>query len=73
MDPFVADKCLPTLGVGDEDKFYQLLRKGEDMCGLFGLFVCGEKPHVPRRDPDEGRHVVVAANCGRVPRRVLPN
>jgi len=23
--------------------------------------VSGDKPHVPRRDPDEGRHVVVSA------------
>ena len=25
------------------------------MCDLVGLFVCGNRPHVPRRDPDEGR------------------
>ena len=71
MDPVVADKCLPILGVGDEDKFLRPSRKREDRCGLVGLFVCGVKPHVPRRDQDEGRHVVVAANCGRVPRCVL--
>ena len=27
---------------------------------------------MPRRDPDKGRHVVVAANCGRFPRCVIP-
>ena len=32
----------------------------------------GDKTHVPRRDPDGGQHVVVDANCGRVPRCVLP-
>jgi hypothetical protein len=72
MDPVVADKCLPILVVGDEDKFHRPFRKGEDMCGLVGLFVRGNKPHVSRRDPDDDRHVVVAANCGRVPRCVLP-
>jgi len=71
MDPVVADKYLPTLVVGDEDKFYRSFRRGEDRCGLVGLFVCGNKPHVSRRDPDEGRHVVVVTNYGRVPRCVL--
>ncbi len=28
---------------------------------------------MPRGDPDEGRHVVVATNCGRVPRCILPD
>ena len=60
----MGDKCLPTLVVGDEDKFHRSFRRGEDMCGLVGLFMCGNKLHVPRRDPNEGRHVVVAASCG---------
>ena len=58
----MTDKCLPTLVVGDEDKFHRLFRGGEDGCGLVGLFVCGNKPHMPRRDLDEGRHDVVVAN-----------
>ena len=72
MDSVVANKYFPSLGVGDEDKLHRPFRKGEDKCGLVGLFVGGNKPHVPRRDPDEGWHVVVAANCGQVPRYVLP-
>jgi hypothetical protein len=71
MDPVVADKCLSTLGVADEDKFHRPFRKGEDKHGLVGLFVYMNKPHVPCRDPDEGRHVGVAANCGRVSRCIL--
>jgi hypothetical protein len=73
MDPVAADECLPTLGVRDEDELHRTFCRKEYMCSLFGLFVCGDKPHVPRRDPDEGRHVVVAANCGGVPRWVFPN
>jgi hypothetical protein len=72
MDPVVEDEFLPTFGVEDEDKFHRSFRRGEDKCGLVGLFVYGNKPHVPRRDPDEGRHVAVAANCGKVLRCVLP-
>ena len=73
MDPVVADKCLSTLGVEDDHEFHRRFRRGEDRRGLVGLFVCGIKPHVPRRDPDEGRHVVVAAKSGIVPRCVLPD
>jgi len=71
VDPVVAGECLPTLVVGDEDKLHLPFRGGEDGFSLVGLFVCGSKPHVPRRDPDKGRDVVVAANCGRVLRCVL--
>jgi hypothetical protein len=73
MDLVVADKCLTAHGIGDEDEFYWPFHRGEDRSGLVGLFVCGNIPHVSRRDPDEGGHVVVAVNCGRVPRYVLPN
>ena len=76
MDPVVSHKCLTAFGiiiVDDEDEFYWPSRRGENKSGLVGLFVCGNKPHVFRRDPDEGRHVLVAANCGRVPRCVLPD
>ena len=73
LDLVVADECLPTLSVGDEDYFHKPFRRGEDMYGIVGLFMCGDKPHVPRRDPDKVRHVVVAANCCRVPRCVLPD
>ena len=68
----MGDKCLPTLVVGDKDIFHRPFRRGEGKCGLVGLFMCRNKQHVARRDPDEGRHVVVAANCGRIPRCVLP-
>ena len=71
MDPVVADTCLSTLGFGDEHKFHRPFRRGEDMCGIVGLFACGNKPHVPRRDPDEDRHVMVTANCNRIPPCVL--
>ena len=50
----VANTCFLTLGVGDEDKFLLPFGRGEDKCGLVGLFVCGDKLHVPRRDSDEG-------------------
>ncbi len=54
MDPVVADKCFPTLGFRDEGEFHRPFRRGDDKCGLVGLFVCGDNPHVPRRDPDVG-------------------
>ena len=54
IHPVVVEKCVWTLGVGDEDNFYRPLRWGEARCGLAGLFMCGDKPHVPHRDPDEG-------------------
>ena len=72
MDPFVADKCLSTLCVGDEHKFHRPFCRGEDRWGLVGLIVCGNKPHGSRQAPDEGRHIVVTANSGRVLRCVLP-
>ena len=71
LDPIVAYKCLPALFVCDKDDFHRPLRGGEDWVGLVGLLVRRDKTHVPRRDPDEGRHVVVAANCGRAPRGVF--
>ena len=40
MDPVVADECLPTLGVSDEDEFHPPFRRGKDKGGLVGLFVC---------------------------------
>jgi hypothetical protein len=67
LDPVVEDKCLPTLVVGEKDEFHRLFRGGEGRIGLVGFLVSGDKPHVPRRDPDEGRHVAVAADCIRVP------
>jgi hypothetical protein len=74
LDPVVGDKCLPTFVVGDKDEFHKPFRGGEDRVVLVGLFVMsGYKSHVPRRDPDEGRHDVVAADCDRVPRGVLPD
>ena len=73
MDPDVAARRLPTRVVKDEDKFNEPFREGEDRFGLVGLFVCWNKPHVLLRDPDEGRHVVMAANCGGVPRCVVPD
>jgi len=47
MDPVVADKCLPTLGVGDKDKFHWPFRRGEDKCDLVGLFACGTNRMCP--------------------------
>ena len=73
LNSVVAYKSLPTFFVGDKDEFHKPSRGGEDRVGLVGLLVRGDKPHVPRRNPDEGRHVVVAADCGRVPRDVLPD
>ncbi len=72
IDPVVVDIFLTTLGIVDEDEFYRPFLRGEDKSDLVRLVVCGNKPHVPRWDPDEGRHIVMAANCGRVPRCVLP-
>ncbi len=72
LDPVVAYKCLPTLFVGDKDELHRPFRGGEDWVGLVRLFVRGDKPHVPRRDSDEGRYIVVAADCRRVPRCVVP-
>ena len=69
----MADKCLPTLFVGDKDELNRPFRGGEDWVGLVGLLVSGNKTHVPRRDPNADRHVVVAADFGGVPRGVLPN
>jgi hypothetical protein len=33
MDLVVVDKCLSTLGIGDEHKFHWSFHRGEDMCG----------------------------------------
>ncbi len=63
----MAYKYLPTLVVDDKDEFHWPFRGGKDWAGPVGLFVRGDKPHVPVRDPDEGRHVVVAVDCGGVP------
>jgi hypothetical protein len=68
LDPVVTEKFLPTLAVGDKNEFHRPFRGGEDRVGFVGLLASGDKPHVPRRDPDEGRHVVVAADRGRIPR-----
>ncbi len=67
VGPVLTYKCLPTLVVGDKDEFHWPFRGGEDWVGPVGLFMSGDKPHVPLRDPDEGRHVVMAADGGRVP------
>ncbi len=50
----MADKCLPTLFVGDKDEFNRPFCGGEGWVGLVGLLVSGGKAHVPRRDPDKG-------------------
>ena len=71
VDSVVADKRLPALIVGDEDKFHWPFRGGENRCGLVRLFVCGDKLHVPRRDLYEGRHAVVSANFGGAPRCII--
>ena len=42
VDPDVGDKRLPTLIVGDEDKFHWPFRGGEDGRGLVRFFVCGD-------------------------------
>ncbi len=73
MDHVMADKCLPILIAGDKDEFNRSFRRGEGWVGLVGLLVGGDKAHVSRRDTYEGRHVVVAADCGRDPRDVLPH
>jgi len=73
FDPVVANKCLLTLGIIDEDEFQRPFRREDDKGGLVGLFACWDKPHVFRRDPDKGRHVVVVANCNTVSRCVIPS
>jgi hypothetical protein len=64
---------IPTLVVGDKDEFHRPFRGGEDRVGLVGLLMSGDKPHGPRRDLNESRHVVMAADCGRVSRDVFPD
>ena len=71
LDPVMAYKCLPTLFVGDNNEFHRPFRGGDDWVGLVRLLMSGDETHVPCRDPDEGRHVVVAADYDRVPRGVL--
>ncbi len=54
MDSVVAEESFPITGIGDENKFYRPFRRVEGRCSLVGLFMRGNKPHVPRRDLDEG-------------------
>ncbi len=60
------------LELATRTKVYRPFRRGEDRCCLVGLFMRRNKPHVSRRDPDEGGHIVVASNGSRVPRCVVP-
>ncbi len=53
INPAVAANCFSSLVVGDEKKLHRPFRKGEGRCGLVGLFVGGNKPHVPLRDLDK--------------------
>jgi len=48
LDPVVAEKCLQTLVIGDKNEFHRPYRGGEDLVGLVGLLVSGDKTHVPR-------------------------
>ncbi len=73
VDLVVAYECFPTLFVGDKDEFHWPFRERKDWVGPVGLFVRRDEPHVSLRDPDEGRHVVVAADCGGVPWCVIPD
>ncbi len=54
IDSVVAEKCFPAFGIGDENKFHRPFRRVEGRGCLVGLFMRRDKPHVPRRDPDEG-------------------
>ena len=54
IDSVVIEEAFPPLGIGYENKFHRPFGRGEDMCGLVGLFVKRYKSHVSRRDPDEG-------------------
>ncbi len=53
-DSVVAEEAFPPLGIGYENKFHWPFGRGEDKCGLVGLFVKRYKPHVSRHDSDEG-------------------
>ena len=54
IDFVVSEESFPATGIGDENKFNRQFRRVEGRCSLVGLFMIGDKPHVPRRDPDEG-------------------
>ncbi len=54
VDFVVAEESFPATGIGDENKFYRPFRRMEGRCSFVGLLMRGDKPHVPRRDPDEG-------------------
>ena len=54
IDSVVVEECFSATGIGDENKFYRPFRRVEGRCSLVGLFMRRDKPHVPRRDPDEG-------------------
>jgi hypothetical protein len=61
-----------TCFIGDENKLHHPLSRGDGRHHVFGSTVCRYKVHVTRRDANEGRHVVVAPDGGRVPWGVVP-
>ena len=54
IDFVVVEESFLATGIGDENKFYRPFCRVEGRCSLVGMFMRGNKPHVPRRDPDEG-------------------
>ena len=58
--------------IGYEDKPHSSFSWREDRRHIMGLTVGWHKPHVASGDTDEGRHVAMASDGGRVPRGAVP-
>ena len=71
MDPFVVEKYLPFFVFVNEDELHGPFCRGEVSGRPVRLFVCRDKAHVSYY-LDEGIHVAVATNFGRVPHCVIP-
>ena len=73
MDPVLAEECLPSHCIRNENELQRPFGKGEVSKRHVRLSVGRYEAHVSRWDADEGGHVAVASNRGVVPRRVIPN
>jgi len=72
LDPIVAEECLPSLCISNENELNRPFGRGEVSGRLVRLFVSRYEAHMSRWDMDEGGHVTVVSNRGGIPRCVIP-
>ena len=71
MDPVVAEECLPSFCVGNDDELHRPFGRGEISGHFVRMYVSQNKAHVSLWDVDEDGHVAVACNRGGVPRCII--